>query len=163
LPAFLLALILRGPPARWRSIVWVLLPLGILALSVRWLYPFAFASGGGGRAPEVAVRAGRLNLFGHLIFLDQFRGAGFAKLFAALREYDPWISALGLLGLALAIPRRLPEKWRDLAVVLAFALPYALAAGLYARTYQRFAMPLVPYLCLLAAWAIERLTRSLPV
>jgi len=162
LPAFALALLLRDPPARWSSIAWVALPLGILALAVRWLYPFAFAGGGGGNAPEVAVRAGTLNLFGHLIFLDQFRGAGFAKLFGALRDYDPWISALGAFGLVLAIPRRIPERWRELAVVLAYALPYALAAGLYARTYQRFAMPLVPYACLLAAWGIERLTRPLP-
>jgi hypothetical protein len=162
LPAFAVALLLREEPARRASIAWAALSLAILALALRWLYPFFFAESNGRDAAQLTVGGGTLNLFGHLIFLDQFRGAGFAKLGATLRDYDPWISALAVVGIVLAVRPRIPERWKDLAVLLAHAVPYAIAAGLYARTYQRFAMPLIPYLCLLAAYAAQRIANPLP-
>jgi hypothetical protein len=36
-------------------------------------------------------------------------------------------------------------------VVLAYALPYLLVIGLYLRSYQRFVIPLLPFLAILAA------------
>jgi hypothetical protein len=82
----------------------------------------------------------------------------------ALSGYDPWILALAILGgvlaLARAVSRRGPgdvERAKDLAVVLAYAIPYLVAIGLYARTYQRFVIPLLPYLACLAAYAVVRI------
>jgi len=166
LPSFAVALLLREGEARKHTFLWGALSLAIAAAAVVWLYPFLLAESQGKDAAELSVKGATLNFFGHLIFLDKFRGAGFPKLYATLRDYEPWISALAALGLGLglvaALKPCLPEKWRDLAVVLAHALPYALAAGLYARTYQRFATPIVPYLCMLAAYAAQRIARPLP-
>lgn len=166
IPAFAAAWLLREKGVRWASAAWKVGAIAILGFCVWYFYPFLFVPSVGRDAGTVAVQGHTLNLFGHLIFLDQFRGAGLPKMLAALRDYEPWISALAVLGGGLALARavagRVPERWRDLAVVLAHALPYALAACLYARTYQRFAMPLLPYLCILAASAAWKLPAALP-
>lgn len=166
IPAFAVALGLREPGVKRPAIAWSLLALAIVAFCLWFFYPFLFAASLGRDAATVAVQGRTLDLFGHLIFLDQFRGAGLAKMFAALRDYEPWIFGLAGLGLAIwisrCVARKRPERGKDLAVVLAHAIPYALAACLYARTYQRFAMPLVPYLCLLAAFAVWEISATLP-
>jgi hypothetical protein len=46
------------------------------------------------------------------------------------------------------------ERALDAAVVLAYALPYLVVIGLYQRTYQRFVLPLVPFLAVLAAFGL---------
>jgi hypothetical protein len=66
----------------------------------------------------------------------------------------------GALALVHAVSKREArdlERTKDLAVVLAYAIPYLVAIGLYARTYQRFVIPLLPYLACLAAYAIVRI------
>src|SRR5258705_248250 len=136
--------------------------LSVLLIPATWLLARWFLSAGASLLAAAFAAGSTLNLFGHQVFLNQFRGAGFAKLYATLRDYDPWISALAVVGALFASRPRLPEKWKDLAVILAHAVPYAIAVGLYARTYQRFAMPLVPYLCLLAAYAAQRIANPLP-
>jgi hypothetical protein len=45
----------------------------------------------------------------------------------------------------------------QLAVALSFALPYLAVIGMYARTYERFGIPLVPFLAALAAVGCARL------
>jgi len=165
IPAFAAALFLREGGVRRAAIGWYGLALAILGFCVWYFYPFLFAPSTGRDAATLAVQGKTMNLFGHLIFLDQFRGAGFVKMVAALRDYEPWIAALAMLGLALALStaaRKLPERWKDLVVVLSHALPYALLACLYARTYPRFATPLLPYLCVLAAYAVSRISARLP-
>lgn len=42
-------------------------------------------------------------------------------------------------------------------IVLAFVVPYSIVIGLYARTYQRFCTPLVPFAAVAAAYAAWRL------
>src|SRR6185295_11931912 len=118
------------------------------------------------------------NLSGHLVALRLFNGAGFAKVYDALRGYEPWMSALGVAGVVFAlldgIARRRThsadpgesdtdtrEARRALLVVLAYAIPYLVAIGLYERTYQRFALPLVPFVACAAAYAVLRGARAL--
>ncbi len=48
-------------------------------------------------------------------------------------------------------------------VVLSFALPYALVVGLYARSYQRFLLPLLPFLALLLVWVWWEVRIEFPV
>jgi hypothetical protein len=135
----------------------VLVPI---ALAVPAFYPF-LQMGSGGNV---------LELGGHLIFLEQFNGRGFAALARALASYEPMLLALAAFGaLALAFPggrdrsQRSGARRADLAVALAFALPYVAVFGLYERTYERFALPLVPYLACLAAYALARLAERIPV
>lgn len=53
-------------------------------------------------------------------------------------------------------------RGRGLWVVLAHALPYGLVIGLFALTYQRFVLPLLPYVACAAAAGTARLARLLP-
>jgi hypothetical protein len=48
------------------------------------------------------------------------------------------------------------ERRAELAVVLAYALPYTLAIGVFGETYDRFVLPLLPFLALLVGFAVER-------
>ncbi|MFN0243249.1 MAG: ArnT family glycosyltransferase [Planctomycetota bacterium] len=167
------AFFLRSERARVTSGWWSLATLAIVVASVPLFYPFLFAQSQGKDAAQLAVDASTLNLSGHLVALGLFNGAGFAKVYDALRGYEPWMSALGaagiVLALAAAVGRRRDaratagdretderEARRALLVVLAYALPYLIAIGLYQRTYQRFALPLVPFLACAAAYAVLR-------
>ena len=105
--------------------------------------------------------------FGHWIFGELFQGEGFPVVWKTLCDYDPWILALSILGalfvLVDAFARRGPrdsERAKDLAVVLAYAIPYLVLIGLYARTYQRFVIPLLPYLACFAAYGVARVVRA---
>jgi hypothetical protein len=129
------------------------------ALAVQF-YPFAFEPGG--KAAALGFADGQLLLFGHRIFLDSFRGEGFLALAGALKHYDPWLALLALVALgssALSWRRwsLTSERRRDLALLLSFALPYLLVFGLYGGTYQRFLLPLLPYLAIAVAWSFSAL------
>jgi hypothetical protein len=130
-----------------------------LALAVVLLYPFLLQS------PEkggVAVDAsGTLALSQHQIFLGLFNGRGFPVVWRSLEEYDPLLTAGALLGMLAALVSilvargRVPrEQAADLWIVLSYVLPYLLVIGLYQRTYQRFVLPLVPFLAILAAFGL---------
>jgi hypothetical protein len=54
------------------------------------------------------------------------------------------------------------ERIGDLAVILAHVVPYLIVIGLYERTYQRFLLPLLPYVACLAAYAVMRASRLRP-
>ncbi|HVS11369.1 MAG TPA: glycosyltransferase family 39 protein [Planctomycetota bacterium] len=158
-PALAAAHLLREGPRRILDpkLALVLLPI---ALAVPAFYPFLQMGSGG----DV------LELGGHLIFLEQFNGRGFIALARALSSYEPVLLALAAAGaLALALPRKRDgsrasaARRADLAVALAFALPYVAVFGLYERTYERFALPLVPYFACLAAYALARLAERIPV
>ena len=157
-PALAAAHLLREGPRRLLDPKLALLLLPI-ALALPVFYPFL----------QVGSGENVLELGGHLIFLEQFNGRGFFALARALVSYEPVLLALAVLGaLALVLPKgrdRSPPsgaRRADLAVVLAFALPYLAVFGLYERTYERFALPLVPYLACLAAYAPARLAERRP-
>lgn len=104
----------------------------------------------------------------HGIEASDFGGQGFAEMLVALWNYDPILGVLALGGVLVLVVRALRgrdvlagARGRDILVVLAHAVPHVVAFGLFARTFQRFLMPLVPYLCLLAAWFLFGAARSL--
>jgi hypothetical protein len=52
------------------------------------------------------------------------------------------------------------ENREDALVILSFAAPYAFLLCLYQLSYQRFVIPLLPYLACFAAWTIATLTQA---
>ncbi len=136
---------------------WILAPLGLAALAVRLFYPFQFE-----RAGQLALGAkgeeSVLALSGHFVKLEAFDGGGFASVCGSLFSYDPLLFALAVLGLVSVLAR--PRKPRpDVLVLLAYAVPYALVIGLYGKSAERFALPLLPFLACLAAAPFERFPR----
>jgi hypothetical protein len=157
LPPLALAVLLRAPADRHRALLGGLAALAVAALAVPLFYPFVFH----GRAAGAELgEQGTLAVSGHRVFLGMFNGSGFEVVRRSLVEYDPLLSWLALAGLGAGLAllpwaRRLGrERAADLAIVLAYALPYLVAIGLYQRTYQRFVLPLVPYLALAAAFGL---------
>jgi hypothetical protein len=53
------------------------------------------------------------------------------------------------------------EQRSDLWVVLAYVVPYVLVIGTYQHTFERFVMPLIPFVAIAAAWSTSRLARAL--
>jgi hypothetical protein len=167
LPALALGYALR--PGGWRRLAdgRALLVLAGAAAALALCYPFLWRGDFGRREGQAHV----FDLGGHMIFLDQFNGRGFAAIARALWSYEPVLLALG--GLALAfVPLRLgsPERvadpgsggTRDAWIALACSLPYLAAVGLYERTYERFVIPLVPYAAVAAAFGARELARLVP-
>ena len=166
LPPILLAILLvRERGWAWR-VAAALVVLAHAALGVLAFYPFLFAEGTPGGSHGVA--GGELELSGHRIYLELFNGAGLSELIESFSAYDPWIALASLAGGCVLAARWLRgaradrERRRALAIVLAYALPFALALALYQRTYQRFAIPLVPFLALAAVAGAACLARTRP-
>jgi hypothetical protein len=150
----------------------VLLPV----VAAAWVsYPELF---GRGKAFEFDVPqvASNLNLSGHLLRIDDFNGAGFGLVLRYLYAHDPALLVLGLVGLALGV-RALAMRGRSALfavgsetwfVAAVFGIAYLAAIGIYARTFGRFVLPLVPLLALAGAHALRavfarRGPRALPV
>ncbi|MBL8857449.1 MAG: glycosyltransferase family 39 protein [Planctomycetes bacterium] len=169
LPALFAGHILRPRERGWRAHGYLLVALAICAVSARVFYPFVFDPGTG-RIGLGWWQAGRkLELSGHGVQLSEFNGSGFAPVLSALRDFDPLIGVLFAIGAItctanlLRTRLQLDERGRDLLVVLAHALPYFLMIGMWQRSYQRFLLPLLPYIALLAAvgvwWLVDRCFR----
>lgn len=131
----------------------VLVGLALVASMAWWSYPAT-----GAAESAVSAEEGTLLMSGHKMDLSIFNGAGFAKVWAALRDYDPVLLAAVLVaGAALCFAGARARRGaaggprRELWTLVAWCVAYALAIGLYQRTYQRFALPLVPVACVLAA------------
>jgi hypothetical protein len=142
------------------------LSLALVALVAAWAYA-AFATGGSGGGDEAAdgtdlALAGR-----HYIRWSDSLGQGAVVLARAFAFYDPVI-AVGLLAAlsALATPalrRRAPldsGTREDLWVCLGFVLPYAGFFALFGRTLDRFALPLIPFAAVAAAWGFHAWRRA---
>jgi hypothetical protein len=154
-----LAHLLAGP-ARSARHARLLLPALAFAAALFALYPFWF-TGRGADGGRVQLEGTQIDQAGHLIMLHAFNGRGVPVLARALASWEP-VLCLGLLvggGIWLA------DRWRrrpgviprrELGVVLAFVLPYAVVIGLYQRSYERFLLPLLPFLCVFCAWALAR-------
>lgn len=150
-----------GPPRRsWWKLV---LPLAAVAASIWFFYPFLSSDAAANRA-TMEIEGDQFTLGGHPVPLHMFNGKGFATVLYTLYSYDPWmllLLAVGLAGALLALRRRgaaaaTPVDERasrrgDLAVALSYALAYLVVIGLYERTYQRFVIPLVPFVAAGAA------------
>jgi hypothetical protein len=91
---------------------------------------------------------------------------GLPVLVRLLWEHDPPLAILALAGGILGLLRlrsvsREGARALDLAVVLAYAVPYAGALALDPGVLDRFLLPLIPFLACLAAgavaWTLERI------
>jgi hypothetical protein len=150
---------------------WLLLPLAMVALSVWLCYPQLIA---GQKAPPPPPNPGApgkviLDVSGHLVSLDRFRGGGFRVILDALCSYDPVLlvlTAIGAVVAALELARRrfvLDERHRkNLAIALSFALPYFVIVGLYDLSLERFVLPLLPYFACVAAYGVGRVLAAKP-
>jgi hypothetical protein len=166
LPALLAAeLGRRSFQRRWFDPRW-LVTLVLVALGVVFFYPFEFV--GAPLPPQSGAEATPVGQGGHLLFLKDFKGLGAVTMARSLWSYEPASSVLALLGLALWFFRARERRTdpaesftarRDLGVLLAFALPYALVLALYNRTYERFLIPLLPLLACCAAFGVRELVR----
>jgi hypothetical protein len=172
LPALLVAVVLRlrarrralrsgatgtAEPLR-RIVLGSVLALVLVGAAVRLFYPFVFDAP---KRAGIGTQGSTFELSGHRIDLSMFNGRGFATVLRSLWEYDPLIASACMLGALVAFVtmwRARKTLWNrdEIWIVLAFVVPYAIAIGLYQRTYQRFALPLVPFECALAAYGLWR-------
>lgn len=185
LPPLFAAHLLRRERASKIVWAWFALALAIVVISVPIFYPFLFAPTSGDDAAQASIQGVALHLSGHHVDLSQFKGAGIPTVSRGLWDYDPLILALACAGAVAALARlsrsrcaariegsssrgslsaRLLAGLRgreDPIVVASYVLPYSLAIGLYAGTLERFALPLVPYECMLAAALVASGSRAL--
>lgn len=167
LPAGLVAFVLRRRDPRPASAIWALASIGILALMTWYFYPFVFDPALAPPTHALGLEGTQVRLSGHNFDLRAFDGSGFATVAETFRSYEPLIGALALCGLVVWCLRKLlgrraatasapidRERRADLLVVLAYALPYLLAIGMFGRTYQRFVIPLMPYAACLTAYGL---------
>jgi hypothetical protein len=145
-----------------RLLDWRALPaLALLAASLPYFYPFWF----GEERATFGSQGKVFMLAAHPIFLKEFTGRGFFILARTLWFYDPVMLLLVVTGLcvfARAVwmrrsrvpPPDARDRRADLLVVLSFVLPYVFVVGIYQHVYERFLLPLLPYLACVSAWGL---------
>ena len=152
---------LRDVHASARRHVWHLwsLPLvlaGIAALSIAVFYPYLWFEGQESSYGSPRIEGTTIFWGDHRVDLHDWKGLGFANLARTLWYYEPGL-LLGLVCAALMLVLRKRdahrpwERWSDFQVAAAYALPYLLVAGLFRNTFERFLIPLLPYLAVCAA------------
>lgn len=146
----------NGRAPRWA----LLAPLSACVLAWTVLYP---------RIDGALDEGASVSEGGHTFYWRDLDFSGFAKSARLLFDYDPGLTLGAALGaLMLAVHARglwsaaSQERRRDVGVVLAYALPYALALGIYKETVDRMLLPLLPFLAALAALAVVGLVQLLP-
>ncbi len=153
-------------PRPWHAQARLLVSLAITALCIRVFYPFFFATDGVEKVP-VALAGKLLNLGGHKIFLNLFNGSGLPKVWWDLWSYDPALFLGSMLGIGAWVVQRTARhptvraNRADQLVVLAYAIPYFTVIALYQRSYQRFLLPLLPFLACLSAYGLLFTVRQL--
>lgn len=135
----------------------ILLPLALTAASVRVFYWYYFddaakAAKGGDDATVEAFRN------------QMFDGSGFERLARTAWYYEPALTVLVLIALAVLVATRgrravgaKPVDGRDALVMLSYATPYLLLTGFFSETYERFLLPMVPLFAVFAAWGLASL------
>ncbi|MEO0650167.1 MAG: hypothetical protein AAFZ65_05770 [Planctomycetota bacterium] len=121
-------------------------------------YPFLRSAFGDAKA------LGDETTSGHAVALDGFNGGGFAVVGRAVWNNDPLLGGLACVGLVAGLVgwrAASSERRRAALVCTGFCLPYLAAIGLYDRTFERFALPLWPFLALLAFHGARTLGRPL--
>jgi hypothetical protein len=142
-----------------------LVHLALIAGSVLLFYPFLFGGELGDSSGGPELDGERVTLAEHSVVLSDFLdGRGFAVLARSLWFYDPVLLTAGLVGAAIWAWTRLRSgrgsaagERAELAVALSFAVPYLAVLGMYAKTYERFAIPALPFLAAAAGAGLERL------
>ncbi|MBM3990282.1 MAG: hypothetical protein FJ298_04660 [Planctomycetes bacterium] len=136
---------------RWMD--WRILLVGVAALaSFRVFYWYYFdAAAQQAMAGDDATQSVLRDL--------PFDGTGFLRLARTLWYYEPVLTLLTVLALGAWARRRgaRASERGDVLVVLSYVAPYVLLAGLFNQTYERFLLPLLPYLATFAAWGVASL------
>ncbi|MFO1009515.1 MAG: glycosyltransferase family 39 protein [Planctomycetota bacterium] len=156
----------RAPIAR--TMLGAIVALALAAACAWVLYP----RGGDAHAgPIVAVDAVHktLRFFGHNVVLGEFDGSGFAIAFWSLWSFEPLACVLALVGLGAWLVRVrgrvLDHDWFGdprLFLLVAYFVLHLVAIGMYARSYERFCLQLVPLVAVLAAFGAERIVERAP-
>jgi hypothetical protein len=149
----------RPVERRARDFAWLLVPVVVFAAVTFAFYP-TLRPGSLGAGSK--VRGESLFVGTHKVDLASFDGSGFPTLLLGLWRNDPVIVILGAAGLvACAFALKRASARRGLvpaAIVASFAAPYFVAFGLYREAFERFSLPLVPVLAVLAAAALAELS-----
>jgi hypothetical protein len=139
--------------------------LALLALALAAGLTIAFEPGAtqpeyDGTHQDLDLGGGKLRFGGHEIVLAEIDGSGFARMARFLWDHDPVIAIAAAIGL-LACAMRWRSAWRrkSVLIVIAYVVPYSIALGLYRQTFDRFLLPLLPYLACLAGIGVERAMR----
>jgi len=153
IPALAMAHLLRDRSRARRSGFGLCAALAVAAFIALATYPSGLHDAESGGEPVAG-------LSGHRVLLDHFTGRGFANLALALRNYEPWLAPLAVVGLSIWLARRVTAHdllrvrgREELVVVAAFCVPYALVLGLYDDSAERFLLPLLPCAACAAAYA----------
>lgn len=160
-----LAGLLRGAGARAASRAWLAASLAVVA----GLYALFVAGAGVAGAPDggsvlaIDAKTRVARFFGHVVALGEFDATGFATVFWSMWSFEPVASALAALAVLLWLVRVrgrvASHDWfadAKLFVLVAWLALHLAAIGMYARTFERFALPLVVPMAVAAAWAVER-------
>ncbi|MCY2959731.1 MAG: glycosyltransferase family 39 protein [Planctomycetota bacterium] len=158
LPPLLVAAWLAGGSRGARVGRAVLLP-GLAIVGALWAYPFALnfldhgLRLGGSGAHEVDFRAADFS--------------GFGELARRLAEHDPALFLYAAAGLASVLVRwrasaRALIRERDVTIACAFALPYLAVVGPLNEVFERFLLPLLPWIATLGAAVLVRLAGPKP-
>jgi len=166
LPPLLAAHLVRQESPRKLCTGRALVALALALAALPLFYPFLFRSELGSDWGSLRVEGGRLLWADHELALSDFDGTGFDVARRVLWSYDPLLFALIVAAVLvlLARARRLAAAppSTDVAVALAFALPYLFVIGIFGKTYERFVLPLLPFLACFAAWGALELVRAGP-
>ncbi|MBL8860594.1 MAG: glycosyltransferase family 39 protein [Planctomycetes bacterium] len=153
LPPLALASWIAGGPLWRRAARAALLPLAAVA-GAAWAYPFAL---------DLRERGLRLGGSGaHEVDFAAADGSGFQELVRRLADHDPALLALLAAALAGALVRwrasaRALTGNKDVAVACAYALPYLAVVGPLNEVFERFLLPLLPWIATFGAALVVRL------
>lgn len=158
-----LAGLLRGGGPRPASRAWLAASLAIVA----GLYVAFAGAPGGGPVLTIDPKTHDARFFGHDVKLGEFDASGFATVFWSLWSFEPVTSALAVLAVLLWLVRArfrvASHDWfadAKLFVIVAWLALHLAAIGMYARTFERFALPLVVPMAIAAAWAAQRVVEG---
>ncbi len=145
------------------------LVLLVFALSLRLLYPFQFGSTPDPVHVQNVDGETAIDLSGHALFLDRFRGGGFVAILSNLFSYDPVMLVAAAVGLAALALRLRHGGWKsidaglraDAIVVASFLLPFLVVLGLYDDTFERFLLATLPFLATAGAYGLRAIAEQL--
>jgi len=146
---------LRARRSGWRDHGAFVLALVCSALVAWPFWPASTLEGNGGGG-----------LLGHGLLFSDIDGGGTRDLPRALLDYEPVMAFVGLAALATVLVRAFRgaritvERRADLAVPLAHVVAYLAPLMLFTRSFQRFLIPVIPYLACAVAWFLWELVRG---
>jgi len=134
-----------------------LVALGLIVAGLRLFYPFHFEGDRGYLSLNDEDGGTSFNISGQSVHSSHFDGTGFDTLARTLIAYLPHVALLFVLGLAVAALTRRQAHGHTRAplwIALAYAAPYTLVIGLHSLTWERYVMPLEPFLASFGAWGL---------